>query len=309
MTSGRVLRLVVKALVSVLCLSTLPRVSEAKRVVLIDLIPLPNGQINPAMNSLEGYENARGWDYLSIGGSLTDGLAHVADGDQLDICAHGFSDGRFVWGGIRYTGFGIGPGLMPVPATFNPRHNVRAWLLMCYGGFDPDGLGPNTSIANKLLAAMGGAGQGNIVLGMNTPMLCGVCPVLTGGNPASRTAARLCLLDDPSWQYYPPSNGGRTPTQEMVANEIIAQCAAANGVTLVIPDRVAPFNGTGYLAPTGTLQCAANSVPDDCGCVEAEVVDPTSVPLASPGSVSLLVFALSGLGSLILIRRAPIDVS
>jgi hypothetical protein len=253
----------------------------AKRVICIDGA---GGGMDPAINIKEGYERALGItsppDVVSIGGALTDCLAMVANDDELVIIAHG-GPGTFDWGGMTYTGFGMGPGLMPVPPGFGALTGVHARFCACFSANDPKGA--DTSVTSKLLEAMGGAGgTGNTVGGFQAEAGPGVIPVLCGGTAQQQMMAGDALNNMLAmWTAFPPANRpgtggpGQPPNQQTAAQQKVDQVVGPGVIVVKIPNQVGMFtdppapNVGGYVMPTdgGNLAARSGIFPPVCmGC-------------------------------------------
>src|SRR5262249_25577928 len=152
------------------------------------------------------------------GGILTDCLKNVADGDTLFIVAHGREKGaKFVWGGAAYPGFGFGAGYA-MPDGFDKLKNVNVTLATCWSANDPDGKGPDTSLVDKMVKAMGGAGNKNTVTGFNDLAQSECVPSFTG-QKAAIDAAIECYKKDSSWMNNPPANRPGTGGNGQPANQ------------------------------------------------------------------------------------------
>jgi hypothetical protein len=266
--------------------------ADAKRVICID------GAGDTFLNNAEGYYRVNQFpgDVISRGGSLTDCMAQLQDGDGLYIVTHGGNNGgNFTWGGMQYTGFGNGAGLMPVPAGFDTRRRVDVQLVWCYSARDPDGNGPEKPFRQKMVDALGGPNSGNTAGGYLNPVIARVTYSVRGGTRAQQQAALKCLGDDRTWLSNPPVNRpGAQATQLTAAQTIVDNCAGAGGaVTVVIPNRVGTDQQTGYWHPFEEFQIAACACEtcDDCGCPDAIGYledDPTSSVHRTWGTLKLI---------------------
>src|ERR1043166_8658629 len=149
----------------------------------------------------------------------------------------------FEWGGQQYTDFGAGAGQMPVPPGFSSLSNVSVSFCSCYSANDPDGTnGPNTSLTNKILRALGGR-TNNTARGFVGQAAAGTSMVywypqkIDRLPKKQRDQARMnydalidqCLAADSSWQDKPPKNRSSpppNPNQESCALQILQNCAA-----------------------------------------------------------------------------------
>jgi hypothetical protein len=139
---------------------------SAKKVICID----DNGNANDGfLNGHEGWERQEAGpdDVIVKGGSLTDCMAQLAEGDELVIVAHGVNGGEgFNWGGQTYWGFGDGDDEMPVPEGFDEL-KIHIKFCSCWSARDPDGPGTDTPLTDKLKdkAGAGTTAEGFLVWG------------------------------------------------------------------------------------------------------------------------------------------------
>jgi len=250
--------------------------AQAKRVICVD------GAGDVFLNNAEGHYRANPifGDVISVGGSLTDCMGQLEDGDNLTIVTHGGNNGgTFTWAGQQYTGFGNGAGLMPLPQGFGARRRIDVQLVFCYSARDPDGAGPDKPFRQKMVDALGGPNSGNTSGGYLNAVISRVTYSVRGGTRAQQDAALKCLDDDRTWLDRPPVNRpGAQATQLTAAQAIVDNCAGAGGaVTVVIPNRVGNAQQTGYWHPFEELPIAQNvaAAPcacetcDECGCPDA----------------------------------------
>ena len=217
---------------------------DAKTVVILDIKQDGMGQPTEDgyLSNMEGYTRGEidttAGDVVVRGGSMTDALAQVADGDTVVIIVHGLTGPGgngfgFTWGGQQYTGFGTGAGLMPVPAGFNTKRNVTIKFRSCWSDNDPDGTGGgDTSLNSKLLVAMGSdptntasgfTGTAKAPTDFSFPLPAG----LPANIETSYRAYVMNCLADTSWKDLPPKNRGDPPpdpNQESEALVVIQTC-------------------------------------------------------------------------------------
>lgn len=178
---------------------------SAKKVVCID----DNGDPNDGfLNGHEAWERqeAGADDVIQKGGSLTDCMDQLEDGDTLVIVAHGTNEGEgFNWGGTNYTDFGSGAGEMPVPADFGDL-DIHIKFCTCWSARDPDGPGednPDTPLTDKLKDK---AGSGSTAEGFTDESEPRVCVFWTNGTAAQCRAVNDSLAKNTSWMDKPPHN-------------------------------------------------------------------------------------------------------
>ncbi len=221
-----------------------PLSAAAKTVVILDI--KLDGMSQPTedgfLSNMEGYARSqidtKAGDIVVRGGSLTDALAQVADGDTVIIIMHGRTGPGgngfgFTWGGEQYTGFGSGPGLMPIPAGFDQRENVTVEIGACWSANDPDGAsGGDTSLTDKILVAMGSdatntasgfVGRAQVPTDFSFPFP----PGFPSNLEATYRATVFECLTDLSWQDLPPKSRSTPPpepNQESKALEVLQTC-------------------------------------------------------------------------------------
>lgn len=188
---------------------------QAKKVVCID--DGGDDGTDTFLSAHEGWErqNADDDTVIQVGGSLTDCLAQLEDGDQLVIVAHGFNGGEgFNWGNSSYTGFGDGEGEMPVPDGFDELDNITVDFCTCWSGTDPDGAdGEDTSLCSKIEEALGDGTTSNGFTDLATATVCFTIKPVEGSGvtDADVKAATDCLNKDSSWSGNPPHNRDPAP--------------------------------------------------------------------------------------------------
>lgn len=286
-------------------------------------------------NNAEGYLRAQ-YPNATIkrgGGTLTDCMGQLRNGDTLIIVCHGLNNGEgFRWGGNNYFGFGGGEDDLPVPPGFNNLRNITVRFISCWSARDPDGpTGADRPLTDKIRDAMGGAANGHPApTGFTGVAFAQVNYRMTGGTPAQQAAARDCLNNNPGWQNNPPANRPNTGGQGQPANQQSAaqaqvnnNCPGAGGaVTITIPNQVSqpagpndqPPKTPGYKAPVDrpNYQFAAGSPgptcapPPYCGCsdppegISAE--DEAGIPTLSFWALSAFGLALLTVGVVMLPR-------
>jgi hypothetical protein len=293
-----------------------PPAAHAKKVICID------APEDAALSCKEGYERARmaEGDVIMKGGSLTACLGAVMDGDELILITHG-GPGSFDWGGMTYTGFGTGPGLMPVPPGFNTRRNVVARVCVCYSLTDPDGAGPGLPVCQSIVAAMGGTGNGNTWYGFVGTG--GTAPIfeLCGGSEEDRQRAANNLRNYRAWRSAPPTNRpgtggpGQPPNQQTAAQaQIDAALGPNSGVRVKIPGQVGRYGSFGFptipgYPPPEDSGSLVTGLPSDCDCDGCDCVcfdwlngGNPSIPTLNEWGLIVTATGLAGIGWFI-IRR------
>lgn len=280
-------------------------------------------------NDAEGYLRARYPNavFKRGGGTLTDCLGQLRDGDTLIVVCHANAHG-FGWGGEEYDGFGAGDGRMPVPDGFGALRNITIIWIGCETTQDPDGDGEDRPLVDKLRDAMGGAANGHPApTGFMNTVITNVNYGLSGGTPEQQAAARQCLTNDRSWERnHPPANRPNTGGQGQPANQQSAaqaqvnnNCPGAGGaVAVTIPNAVSQPAGPnqaktpGYKEPVNRAQYAARVPgpecvpPPYCGCadppegVSAEVE--AGIPTLSFWALAVMGLALLTVGVVVLRR-------
>lgn len=297
-----------------------------KKVICVD------GCNSAFVNNHEGYERALGLaatDVIQVGGSLTDCLAMLVNGDTLVIIAHGTGTGTcFVWDGMEYTGFGAGAGQLPVPDGFAALRNITFRFCTCWSARDPDGGGADTSLVDKLTGAMGGAGRGHVPGGFNDLARARVCFLVRGGTAEQRAAAIACLEANGDWMNNPPANRpgtggkGQPANQQTAAQMAVDNCEGAGGagnIRVTIPNRV-PAEGTpgGYKQPVNTVEppapgdgavgCSCTQLPG-CGWGEQESVFVGDIPTVPEwGLIAMTLLAAAG-GTVVIVRRGRVGMA
>jgi hypothetical protein len=231
-------------------------VDAQRRIVCIDQrkdamgMPIEDG----FLSNHEGYERARAGDNDVIvrGGTLTDCLAMVQNGDTLVIVTHGVSingmnGAGFEWCGQVYRGFGNGPMQMPVPPGFGNHMNVTVQFCSCWSDNDPDGpTGQDTSLTDKIEQALGGTGNGNNADGYTGEATIG---------------PRIC---------YDYPDGVDTPAEEMAYDKLIDDCIDADTSWVDKP----PVNRSNPPPPMNQQSCL-QQILNDCDDFDAETPAPT----------------------------------
>lgn len=248
---------------------------SAKKVVCID----DNGDPNDGfLNGHEGWERQEAGpdDIVIKGGSLTDCLDQLEDGDTLVIVAHGNGEGSgFEWGGDIYTGFGDGEGEMPVPADFGEK-TIHIKFCTCWSARDPDGPGPDNPdkpLTEKILCKVDTGSTAGGFSDLSEPQ---VCVNWLGGSMATCKAVNDSLGKDTSWMDKPPSNRPDAPpqTDKSCAQAIAAAIDTSVAITLVYYE---PQNVTGVVQRPGSvvIGCACD---DGCGLYRAMFEDTADPP-------------------------------
>ena len=216
----------------------------AKTVVILDIKldgmgqPTEDGYLSNMEGYTRGQIDTNAGDVVIRGGSMTTALSQVTDGDTVVIIVHGRTGPGgngfgFTWGGQQYTGFGSGPGQMPVPAGFNTRKNVTIEFRSCWSDNDPVGpTGGDVSLNDKILAAMGNdptntangfSGRAQAPTDFSFPFP----PGFPSNLETSYRAHLLNCLADLSWKDLPPKNRSDPPpepNQESRALEVVQTC-------------------------------------------------------------------------------------
>ena len=269
-------RLLVAGIAALVCALVGADASWAKTVALID-----NSFNDNFLNCGEGWVRATGVPNanIQIGGNFTTGLGTLANADELIIVAHSTGPGDFVWGGTAYSAFGAGVGQMAVPAGFGALKNIVVNYVTCFSATAPDG---GKSILDKILTAMGGAGNTDTGTGFVGTANTHVAWNMSNGTADEYTAATACVNAGGSpWMKNPPSNrpntgGNMQPAnQRSAAQALVDACGGVpvNKLTFNIPDRIGVIGTTtGYPPPTdggGPATAPASkfaSVLDVVGC-------------------------------------------
>jgi len=220
-------------LLLLLLFSSLTNFAYAKTVVCI-----ASGGEEGYLNIAEGYirqELGNNPQYQK-GGSLTDCLNQLENGDTLIIIAHGCEGGgAFTWD-QQYNGFGNGINLMPIPAKFANIKNVSVEFIACWSGLDPDGNDPDLSIAQKLISTMGGEGN-KITRSFNGMASPAINTSLSGGTEEQLDAADNALKQDESYVNNPPVGRPLSQgeiNQQQAAQAIINKTPGTGSVTVGI---------------------------------------------------------------------------
>ncbi len=256
---------------------------DAKKIVCID-----SGG-DGFLNAHEGWErqNADDDTVIQVGGSLTDCLAQLEDGDQLVIVAHGINGGEgFKWGNGYYYGFGDGEDEMPVPDGFDELENIKVDFCTCWSKKDPDGAdGDDTSLCDKIEDALGAGSSANGFTDLATSQACYTLTPVEGGGAtkADVKAAQDCLNSDGSWTEEPPHNRDPAPatTDKTAAQAIVDAKIGAGKLTVTIT----------YYKPTNTTEPEAEEevggVYVGCGCSDGCGLHfyMTDTPILFPGVV------------------------
>ena len=206
--------------------------ASAKKVICVD------GAGDGYLNNHEGWErqNMQPGDIIQVGGNLTDCMAQLMDGDELVIIAHGNNRGTgFKWGGMIYTGFGAGPGKMPVPPNFAGLDGVTVHFCSCWSKRDPDGTGTDTPLTEKIKDAMGGTG--NTADGFQNLAEAGVCASFTciPGVKKSEVEKAEKALENSNWADNPPANRpGANPNQQTAAQAAVDAAIGPGKCTVTI---------------------------------------------------------------------------
>ena len=243
--------------------------SFARKVVCIDSGTSPSSR--GFLNNHEGWEwqNHRPGDLIVIGGRLDSCLKRLNNGDTLIIITHSPDTvgGSFVWGGLRYNGFGTGTGRYPVPPGFDTLRNIHTKFCSCFSAKDP--AGADTSLTAKIIAAMGGSGRGHTAEGFTGYAVASNRMTLRPKAGARQrdvdSAARV--LQHPvfsvKWKSCPPVN--RNPpaatNQRTCAQQLVDSLVGAGKVNVII---------TGYSMPRNRPQNSPLGPPDDDTCFICE---------------------------------------
>ena len=275
------------------------------------------------VSNAEGYERqffGRN-DVAQVGGALTDCLANVAGGETLTICAHGTAGGGVPAGqslnwhngaAVKvYTGFGGGLTEVPIPAGWGALTPVRGRFNTCWSGRDPDGGGPDKSLRDELVAAMGG-GPHTITGFSNCCWSTVYFSKPVGGTPAQRAAVKAALLAPAAvWDNNPPINRpGALFTQQDAAQAVADGIAGAGVVTVNIVRYGMPYNGAARAVFVGEEDSANWGCCEDCtmydpGCGIAEAVFVSDIPTISTwGLVAMTLLVLTA-GTIVYARRHP----
>ncbi|MBL7941519.1 MAG: hypothetical protein JNM00_02075 [Flavobacteriales bacterium] len=263
-------------LLGLACLLLLTPDASARKVICID----DNGNANDGfLNGHEGWErqNAKPGDVIQKGGSLTDCINQLQNGDTLVIVAHGYGSGQgFQWGGEDYEGFGDDEGEMPLPPGFN-KTGIHIKFCSCWSARDPDGPGadnPDTSLLDKLKSAMGGGATGEGFTDLSESQICWKW---SGGTAAQCNAVGDSLKKDSNWLKYPPHNRpGPPPQTDQSCAQAIANAIAA-GVTVTISYKQ-PKNVTSAVAPAGGIIVGCATCAEGCGLHSAMGEDVPDIP-------------------------------
>lgn len=250
---------------------------HAKRVVCISADPDDDG----FLKIHEGWEwqNKKDDTVIQVGGSLTDCLAQLENGDELVIVAHGNNSGTgFKWNGTVYTGFGEGEGNMPVPDGFGALNNITVDFCTCWSKRDPDGAdGGDTSLADKLKDQLG---DGATVNGFTDIAEANICISFVSPEGVNVTEAEVkqaedALNNDQSWGNKPPHNRQPAPENtDLSTAQGIVDAAVGAGKFVVEITYKKPTNkkeeqanaGNTGLENGGTLGCAC-AEDGNCGLV------------------------------------------
>lgn len=262
-------------------LMAMPADLLAKRVVCIDG-PHDNDAF---INNHEGWErqNAADDTIILVGGSLTDCLAQVEDGDELVIIAHGVNEGEgFFWGGQAYYGFGDGEEEMPLPDGFSDLTGISIDFCACWSTRDPDGAdGEDTSLADKISDAVDAGASVNGFTDLAFSSSCFTVTTIagSGATAADIKKAEDALKNDPSWSNRPPHNrpieDGEELDTDLSSAQSIVDAAVGEGKITVGITYKRPVNRTvdqatdeEQIAKSGGIvvgNCGCNSPDEICG--------------------------------------------
>ena len=244
---------------------------QAKKVVCID--DGGDAGMDVFLWAHEGWErqNADDDTVIQVGGSLTDCLAQLEDGDQLVIVAHGFNGGEgFNWGNNSYTGFGDGEGEMPVPDGFDELDNITVDFCTCWSARDPDGAdGEDTSLCSKIEEALGDNTTSNGFTDYATSQACyRLKPVEGSGVTNADMKAAKDSLDSNAggWSNKPPHNRDPEPedSDENTAQDMVDAKVGAGKVTVCVfyykPKNTTDSADSDDSADSGGILLG------DCGC-------------------------------------------
>jgi hypothetical protein len=254
---------------------------EAKTVVIVD-IKLFDGQPEEDgfLSNREGHARAglREGDVVIRGGSLTDALAQVENGDTVLIICHSRMDQGFRWQGELYRDFlphqeDPPEGPMMLPEGFENLENVTIKLETCYSErVDPDS---DDTLAQRLLWEMK-EDSGNAVTGFEGTCKC--CaqfePTSFDGVPPARQQQWLDAIDhiaeyNPSWVNNPPINRdppAATNQQTALQQTLNEQWDDPSNPARDLP--VPTIRVTGYSPPVNKPveeKCASTLQEEDCG--------------------------------------------
>jgi len=269
----------------------------AKKVICVD------GCNSGFVNNHEGYERSQMavGDVIQVGGNLTTCLNMLMNGDELIIIAHGTGTGTgFIWGGITYTGFGGGAGQYPVPAGFGTLMNITVKFCSCWSARDPDGGGADSSLVDKIVAALGAGSAGS---GFNDLATSRVCYTITGGTAVQRQAGIAALKANTAWMNNPPTNRPGPPavTQQTAAQAIVG--ALPGGLTVMVTAYKEPVN---MVAPppagNGANGCDCTGG-EGCGLGTQDGIETEAIPTLSQWGLIILFLLLLTIGSVSIIRQ------
>lgn len=213
------------------------------------------------------------------------------------------------WDGVLYSGFGNGAGQLPVPPGFADLEDVTVEFISCYSAMDPDGAGADTSLLTKLVAAMGGAANGNTGTGYVGTANSQIYSKLDGGNNDQQKLARASLNQmEGLWTTNPPANrpgtGGQgQPDNHQTAGQAMVDATVGDNVIVFsIPNEVGGIGVAGYGPPTDNVTFGGG--PSDCGTGDVEyLLDAVAVPSLGFGATLGLAAVAMAVG-IALLRRA-----
>ncbi|MBV6479326.1 MAG: hypothetical protein HGGPFJEG_02097 [Ignavibacteria bacterium] len=261
--------------------------SFARKVVCIDSGSSPSSR--GYLNNREGWEwqNHRPGDLIVLGGRLDSCLKRLNNGDTLIIITHSPDTvgGSFVWGGLKYNGFGTGTGKYPVPSGFDTLRNIHTKFSSCFSAKDP--YGADTTLISKIIAAMGGSGRGHTAEGFTGYAVASNRMTLRPKAGARQrdvdSAARVIQHPQLSirWKSCPPINRMPAPAanQRTCAQQLVDSLVGAGKVNVII---------SGYTMPRNRPQNSLIGPPDDdtcficecyietdslCGCAPSDVTE------------------------------------
>jgi len=259
------------------CCAILLGIAPAQARVVLCVSDEDSSAYAGAVSNAEGYYRYMlGFLPAQVGGNLTNCLAQVQTKDVLYIVAHGNGDEpigqSFIWkeGPAPaqrkvYSGFGAGPGQVPLPVGFEDLENVTGWFATCWSARDPDDTGPDKPLVDELMGAMGGAGQGHSIQGFVEAGIAKVGVTFLGG-----TKAQQNLVWDEmkkvaaTWVHNPPANRwSEAVTQETEAQAVADQLAPPAGTVVVSLSYLRPEEG-----PCGSAVVVRGSDTAQWGCCE-----------------------------------------
>ncbi|MFZ1322430.1 MAG: hypothetical protein WAT71_12820 [Ignavibacteria bacterium] len=212
----------------------IPTDSYSRKVVCIDSASYT---FNSFSANHEGWEwqTSRPGDIIEVAGNLDSCLKKLMNGDTLVIITHG-EPGQFTWGGDWYDGIGndtnaINP--YPVHAGFDTLKNIYAKMCMCYSDSAADASG---SMVEKIVEALGGAGNGNSADGFKHQAWAANCYLFTGGSIAQRNTAMAVLAKSyERWATKPPANRVPTPNpnQKTEAKRLVDSALGGSNIVTI----------------------------------------------------------------------------